>query len=341
MTSPPHSSLLFDDPGELIAAIPGLLTFHPADSVVLITYTGLRRLGLESVLRMDIPRPEHIADVAEQLLVVAMNHEAVLVDLVVLGGDGADPPARLPARELVERLADELDKADIGLSHAVWAPGVEAGRSWWCYEDPTCTGQIRDPRASPLTASLTPAGAVTFGSRDELAALLTPDPDDVLAHRAELIAARAPTDVQDEFQFVKDTLDTITGRIHTDPHNPVPALDDPTIARLAAALSTPDIREACLAFTMTMRAPAAELLWTVLTRATPAPARADPASLLGVTCYLRGDGARAALALDAALAANPDHRLTHTLRHVLDNGLPPRHFRTLLAQSFVAAFANR
>jgi hypothetical protein len=341
MTSPPHSSLLFDDPGELIAAIPSLLTFHPADSVVLITYTGLRRLGLESLLRMDIPGPGHVADVAGRLRAVAVNHEALLIDLVVLGGAGADPPTRLPARELVARLADELDKEDIGLSHAVWAPSVETGRTWWCYGDPTCTGQISDPRASPIAASFTAAGAITFGSREELAALLTPDPNDALAHRATLIAARAPAALQDEFQFVKDTLDTITERIRTDPDNPVPRLDDPTIARLAAALSTPDIREACLAFTMTLRAPAAELLWTVLTRATPAPARADPASLLGVTCYLRGDGARAALALDAALAADPDHRLTRTLQHVLDNGLPPQHFRTLLAQSFVAAFANR
>lgn len=341
MTTPTHTPPVFDDPGELIAAVPSLLTFHPADSVVLVTYTGLRRLRMESVLRLDLPAPEHLADVASQLRVVAVNHEATVIDLIVLGGDGADPPGGLPVRALVTRIADELDAEGIALSHAVWAPKVEPGQTWWCYADPQCTGQIRDPSASAITAALTMAGTVTYGSREELAAHLAPDPDDALARRADLLAAHPPVDPDAEFQFLKDTLDTITRRVHTDPHHPLPDLDDTTIARLAAALSTPDIREACLAFTMTVRARAAEHLWTFLTRATPAPARADPASLLGVTCYLQGDGARAALALDAALTANPDHRLTQTLRHVLDTGLPPRHFRTLLAESFVASFANR
>jgi uncharacterized protein DUF4192 len=340
-SSPPHTRLQLDDPGELIAAIPVLLTFHPTDSVLLLTYTGLRRRGLESVLRMDIPAPELIADVAEQLRVVALNHDAAFVDLVVLGGPGADPPDRLPARELVDRVTGELEREDIEVSHAVWAPRIEHRQTWWCYADPDCTGRVRDPQACTVTAELTAAGAVTFGSRAELAALLAPDPDEALARRAALIAVQQAGSTEQEYRFVKDTLDTIVGRVHTDPHNPVPALDDPTIARLAGALSTPDIREACLAFTMTIRAPAAELLWTVLTRAIPGPARADPASLLGVASYLHGDGARAALALDAALTADPDHRLAQTLRHVLDNGVPPDRFRALLANSFVAAFANR
>src|SRR6266540_4787371 len=119
MTPPSHTSLLFDDPGELIAAIPGLLTFHPADSVVLLTYVGLRRLHLESVVRMDIPDPEHIPEFANQLRLVLRGNEATVVDLVVLGGPGADPPAELPARELVEHLAAELDYEDVALAHAV------------------------------------------------------------------------------------------------------------------------------------------------------------------------------------------------------------------------------
>src|SRR5689334_21374521 len=94
-SQPTHTGPLFDDPGELIAAIPGLLTFHPADSVVLLTYTGHRRVGLESVLRMDIPAREHVGEVAEQLRVVLRGHEATVVDLIVLGGAGADPPDRL------------------------------------------------------------------------------------------------------------------------------------------------------------------------------------------------------------------------------------------------------
>jgi hypothetical protein len=338
---PTHTGLLYDDPGELVAAIPGLLTFHPADSVVLLTYTGFRRLDLESVLRLDIPAPEHIGEVCEQLRVVLRGHEATVVDLVVLGGDGADPPDRLPSRALVRRFTAELEEEEIGVAHAVWAPRIEPGATWWCYTDPACTGPVHDPRESAFTAAFAAAGAVTFGSREELAALLAPDPEPDLTRRAALIDAHPPSDPHAEFQFLKDTLDVVADRMQTHPEHPVPDLDDPTIARLATALSTPDVREACLAFSLTGRARPAELLWTRLTRATPKSARADPASLLGVTCYLYGDGARAGIALDVALEANPDHRLTQTLRHVLDFGVPPRQFRTILTESFIAAFANR
>lgn len=341
MTTPSPSRLPFDDPGELVAALPALLTFRPDDSVVLLTYTGARRLELESAIRMDIPAPEHIDDVATQLCLVAVNHEAAMIDMVVVGGAGADPPAVLPARALVERIAADLEHADIGMSHAVWVSGVDPGGTWWCYENPTCTGQIGDPADSPAIAALTPAGAVSFGSRAELAAHLAPDPDAVLARRATLIAARPPGDPHEELRFVRSTVDRIGESIRTDPHHPLPDFDDETIARFATALSTPEVREACLAYTLTIRGPAAELLWTKLTRAVPGPARADPASLLGVSSYLRGDGARAALALEAAQSADPGHPLTETLRHVLGNGLPPRIFRTLIAESFVTAFAHR
>src|SRR5688572_9947145 len=102
MTTPLRTSLLCDDPGALIAAIPSMLSFHPVDSVVLITYTGEAELCLESVLRMDLPLPEHVVDVARQLRMVAANHEARVIEVVVLGGGGADPPEALPHRDLVE-----------------------------------------------------------------------------------------------------------------------------------------------------------------------------------------------------------------------------------------------
>jgi hypothetical protein len=339
-STPLHPGLLFDDPGELIAAIPVLLTFHPADSVVLLTYTGNRRLHLESVLRMDIPQPEDVTEVAEQIRVVALNHDAAVVDLVVLGGLHPAPPDLLPARDLVDRVTLELAEECIELSHAVWTPRLVHRETWWCYDNPDCTGRVHDPKASKITVQFTAAGAITFGSREELAASLAPDPPDALARRAALIATRQSGSVQAEYDFVRETLDTIAARIRSDPHHPIPTFDDPTLTRLACALSTPAIREACLAITLTMRAPASELLWTILTRAIPTPARADPAALLAVASYLHGDGARAALAADAALTADPNHALAHTIRHTLDNGIPPHTFRSLLANSFVAAFAN-
>ncbi|HEV2782906.1 MAG TPA: DUF4192 domain-containing protein [Actinophytocola sp.] len=331
MTTPLRDSLLFDDPGELIASIPGMLSFLPEDSLVLVTYTGRIRLTMESVLRLDLPDPKHHADLAEQLRVVALNHEATVIELVVLG-DAPDSPERpeLPRRDLVDLLDQVLAEEGITLAHAVWAPRVEQGRTWWCYDDPGCTGPIRDPAASPITTTMTAAGVVTYPTRAELAAQLAPDPPDTLARRAELLAAQPPADPEAAFPFVRDTIDAAPAE-----------LDDDTVARLARALSHPDVREACLSFALTVRAGPAERLWLTLTRATPGPARADPASLLAVTAFLRGEGAMATLAVDAALTANPDHHLARTVRHVMDYGFPPDRFRLMLAQSFVTAFAGK
>src|SRR5256885_5606516 len=133
----PRSGRLYDDPGDLIAAIPGLLRFTPVDSVVLITYTGHKDLRLEAVLRMDLPAPEHVGAVAAQLRTVAVNHNAAVLELVVLGGGDAKPPD-LPHRALAEELADVFDRAGIVLAHAVWAPGATGGGNRGGFQGPRC-----------------------------------------------------------------------------------------------------------------------------------------------------------------------------------------------------------
>jgi hypothetical protein len=327
MTTPLLASRLFDDPGELIAAIPSLLSFRPTNSLVLITYSGARRLRLEAVLRMDLPDPKHHAEVVDQLRVIAHNQSATVVELVMLGGRRSKPPRRLPHRRLVKHLVDALNVEEIDLAHAVWTPHITPGKTWWCYFDPECTGKIRDPTASPSALARAVSGAVTFDSREDMAALLTPDDPESLTRRSELIATASDVEPERDYRFVRALI-----------ADPPATLDDQTVARLATILSHRDVREACLALALTVRAGPAEKLWTTLTRAVPGPARAEPAALLAVSAYLRGEGALAMLAVEAALAASPDHLLATSVRTVLEHGLPPPDFRLLLAESFAAAF---
>lgn len=332
MTTPLHLSLLSDDPGELVAAIPGLLRFAPSDSIVLITYSGHRMLGLEAVLRMDLPAPEHVVDVIDQLGMVVANHDATMVEVVVFGGGNADPPD-LPHRDLVERLTESLDRAGTTVAHAIWTASGKPGTPWRCYVNPECAGGVRGPTGSPVVAAVNGPGAVTFASREELAAQLAPEPPDRLARRAALLATLPPVDADREMPVVRAALDGI-GCGGPDP-------DEATIARIAHALSHPDVREACLAMALTARAGPAERMWTVLTRTVPGPAVAVPAALLAVCAYLRGEGALAGVAADVALAADPDHSLARTVRDVMDHGIPPHRFRNMLAESFLAALTDR
>jgi hypothetical protein len=333
MTTPLRGiSLLFDDPGELVAAIPGLLRFAPTDSIVLITYSGGRTLGLEAVLRMDLPAPEHVDDVIGQLGTVVANHEATMVELVVFGGGNTDPPG-VPHHDLVEGLTESFDRAGVTVAHAIWTAAATAGAPWRCYRDPECAGVVRDPTGSPLVAAVNGPGAVTFASREELAAQLAPDPPDRLARRLALFAALPAVDAGREISFLRTMVDGI-GSGEPEP-------DDATVVRIAHALSCPDVREACLAMALTARARPAERMWTVLTRAVPGQAVAVPAALLAVCAYLRGEGALAGVAVDIALAADPDHPLSHTMREVMDHGIPPHRFRSMLAESFLAALTHR
>lgn len=323
-------------PGDLIAAIPGLLGFPPDDSIVLVGFTeaGEKQVELASAMRTDLPPPEDVPGVAGQLCFAMRGNGADLAAAVVVSA-GADPPA-LPHRDLIQALDDLLDEHGIQLVHSAWVAATVLGQTWWCYCDDECTGQVPDPRDSPFAVAWTPSDAPIFASRDEMAAQLAPDPEDQLAHRAELLAAdrralAGEVAVDTYRTHLREMLDA-TARA-TGP----PALDDAQLARLGAALSHPDVRDHCFVTMLDEHPTAAERLWTVLTKALPAPERAEPACLLAMHAYLRGEGVLAGMALDAAVEASPDHRLAWLLRATIDTGTPPESLRRLLAMSISEA----
>ena len=65
-------------------------------------------------------------------------------------------------------------------------------------------------------------------------------------------------------------------------------------------------------------------------RLTAPPADAPVCTLLAWVAYERGDGARANVALDRALASDPDYSLAVLLRRALDCGVTPREVRRTL-----------
>jgi hypothetical protein len=57
-------------------------------------------------------------------------------------------------------------------------------------------------------------------------------------------------------------------------------------------------------------------------------AQAPALTLLAVLAWWRGDGARAGMLVDRALAADPGHRLAVLMTQTLDAGMPPGWLRT-------------
>nr|BFE51216.1 hypothetical protein GCM10017745_46430 [Saccharothrix mutabilis subsp. capreolus] len=102
-------------------------------------------------------------------------------------------------------------------------------------------------------------------------------------------------------------------------------------------MSDPEVRDFAMSSALSEKAADAERLWTELTRAAPAPERAEPATLLAFSAYLRGNATVAALAARQAEAAQPGHRLAGLLRMGIAGGLPPAKVRDVVERAMRSA----
>jgi hypothetical protein len=322
-TSPQAPEVQVHGPADLIAAVPHLLAYHPADSLVVLVLSEDRPSKVTMSLRVDLPPPRHRRALAHQLL-APVRCEAGSVVLVVVGGGTPDPPSTLPHQGLVDCLEAVLATAAVPLAGAIWTSGTAEGDRWVEYGATGHAGTVPDPAGSEMAAACAASGMVTFASRADLAAVLTPDEPEALSRREALLdeAALGAERDEDREQAARKGLLLIT-RAVTSAYARTTRLSDTEVVALTLALTDLWVRDMALVFATGPHATAAERLWTELTRATPVPERAQPATLLAFSAYLRGDGALASVALDRAEEACPSHRLASLVRSALDHALPP------------------
>jgi len=320
-----------DKPQDVLAAVPHLLGFHPQDSLVVLCMEQRQTIA---TMRVDLPPVLHRRASAIQLVDAARGQNADGVLLLVIGGGVAEPSANgLPHSGLIEVMKETVSSQGMRTIFTAWAESTKAGARWHSYEDPDWTGTLPDPRATELAAATAAAGLVTFASREELAAQLAPAADEILARRTALLddeptGCHSDHDAPAAFRLVRDTIVAASDR--RDP------LGDDEVVRLARALSDNLVRDACLSFAFGSRADAAERLWLELTRGCPVSVRANPAVLLALSAYLRGDGSLASIAVDQALSAHPGHMLGTLLREALDAGLAPERIHQVIHDSAIA-----
>jgi hypothetical protein len=333
MTALTRSSVRLSNPGELLAAVPHLLGFHPHESMVLIALSGPRAGTVGMTLRADLPPPEQYRPLAEQVLGPMLTNGAKAMFVVLVGGDPPsteDPgPADLPYTGLVDVVEDVLSEAGVPVAHALWTRAIEAGERWYCYDLPDCRGELEDPRQSPLAAATALAGVVTFDSREDLVAQLRAVDEEAVERRSAMLDAELTCG--SPMPGSAESLALLRAMIG-EQDAPKP-LDDRQVIRLTMALVDHVSRDACLYFGDPEQAARAERLWTTLVREMPEPERAEPACMLAFSAYLRGDGALAGIALDIADEADPMHQLSVLLREILDRGMPP----SMLAEVAVRA----
>jgi len=347
-----------EHPGELLDLVPALLGFHPSDSLVVLGLHGPAATSVGVVLRSDLPPPSQARALAGCLLLPLLQHNIEAVVLIVVSGRTSTDD--LPHRELLARCESVFADRDLSVVHQLWTPDTAAGRQWWCYDDYGCHGAL------PATDTCQ-GGRITYDRREDIVATITPDPDDVLARRTaafdHLTDTTGPGTTEPDDPITTPTERTGPGRATPDRSSPPsgggpvraklatvhaalaaavatpPTLSDDEVIRLANALSDDRVRDMCLDFDRLPDMAAAERLWTALSRTTPAPQRCEPACLLAFSAYARGDGVLAGIALDQALKANPQHRLTNLVRTALTLGLEPDNIR--IAGTRAATFARQ
>jgi hypothetical protein len=322
MTSTERTRITLGSPNDMLASIPALLGFRPVNSLVVFGLRGPKSTELAVALRADLPPPSRAGELARCLLLPLLQQRASAATLVVVGGaDGDD----LPYRELMARCESTFVGNGLLVVHQLWTPDTDPGRRWRCYDEPDCTGVVSDPTGTELAAAVAEAGLTVFDRREDIVAMLTPAPPEVLARRSAALE-RSSTETEPgappaaKLDFVRSAIEAAGRGVAT--------LTDKDVVTLADALTDHRIRDVCLDFDELPDVAAAERLWTALARATPAPERAEAACLLAFSAYARGDGVLAGIALDQAEAADPGHRLSGLLRSALTLGLPPTTLRT-------------
>ncbi len=324
----------------MLAAIPYLIGFHPHASLVLIGLAGADgRVG--PVVRADLTtQPAGASRQAAHLATCLRRAGAQRALVVCYGDDSFSSPDAMSGSGPALVGAVDASLATEGIA-AIDTLLVAGGRwrSTRCADPGCCPPEGRPLRApsdadgpSLIGATAAYAGMAPLASREQVAARLRPAGGQLGAATASAVRRAVADDQQGEPAPIPvDAPATVAAfaaavRRHGDGTE---ALGIDAGAVLLAGLADIGARDACLAWIDTRRRlldATIGMLTELVGRASP-PYGAAPAALLGFCAWQRGDGALANLAVDRALADDPDYRLARLLASGLACGLPPHAWR--------------
>ncbi|WP_406039587.1 DUF4192 domain-containing protein [Micromonospora sp. NBC_00898] len=322
MTPTDRPRLAVRSPADLIAAVPYLLGFHPADSVVVVALRGRQVIF---AARGDLPEPGADPRPPARHLAGVITRQGAESATVI----GYGPASRVTGA--VDAVGEALDDAGVVVLDAL---RVTDGR-WWSYlcVEPDCCppdGTPYDPAASEVSAAAVFAGQVALPDRAALTAQVAPldGPVRVAMRRATARARRrlaVLTEEAAETALVGGRSVRSAGvaavRTAFRRHRRGERLGDDEVAWLTVLLTQLPVRD--LAWERTDGRDGDIGLWTdVLRRAEP-ELIAAPGSLLAFAAWRAGHGALAAVALERVLATRPDYSLALLLDDLLRRGVAP------------------
>ena len=336
MTTAPRQTLRIRSQADLITVIPYLLGFHPGHCLVLIGSRGRHSDQRSFVARIDLPEPKSspsTESVSAGLAETVSRARLRSVALVVYAGADAIPAG---GQEFVQSLVDRLIEAGIEVQDAIRVDGDR----WWgflCDQHGCCAGSGHPivPPGAPGGSSLIAAQAVAEGwvplrSRAELAESLRPVSEIAFAAIDQALAelmerfVRQSGDADGAWRRLRlGTLGLVEELLREGEAGERIALSPAQAALLLTGLQDRRTRDRCMGWTAGARGRAAVELWTQLVRMAPPPLGAAPATVLAYVAWQRGGGAIVTLAIERALAHDPQDRLARLLADLVFGGVDP------------------
>lgn len=313
--------------GDVIRNLPGILGFRPVESLVV---AAVQEGSVSCVLRVDLSDVTAALALKRLALLVGRGGAdgAVAVFVSTLSSSGTVCRERLA--DMAAMLAEALDEEGVRLVDAVMVDRVEAGGRWQCVDGCGMAGVLGDPASSAAAAAAVVAGRRMYGTRDELRAIVAVD-----VQRAAVVAPMlgGAAGAVDEVAVAVRRAVAAVRRVGQGA-----VLSDTDLASVGASLVDVRVRDALFTLVDSEEAGAAETLWSQLARVLPQPYRTEALCLVGFSAFSRGEGPLAGVALEAALAGDPAHRMAGLLDCALQNGVRPEDIRSLI-QHHVSALA--
>lgn len=320
-TAPP---LRLSSPGQVAAAVPHLVGFVPAESLVVLSLRG-KRVGL--VMRFDLPR-EQDEDLLADEVAARVRLDGGTAAALVLLTDGPDRSA------LVGATCAALEDAGVQVREAVRVRGG-LWSSYRCEQDccpPAGTPVVADGAVQALAAEAALQGRAVLASRDELVDSLAAVGGDAVVRSHErardaFLAGRARRNPR----RVREQALTEWRRAVRRWSRPPAQLAPGEAEALVATLQDKELRDEVTALVLEADDAFVRLLCD-LARATPAPVDAPVCTVLAWAAWAEGEGGLAQVALDRALGSDPDYQLAVLAREGLHQQLPPFQVRALLRE---------
>jgi hypothetical protein len=314
-SSPAPDRVRLDDLTDLASAVPHMLGFHPAESLVAIALTGPRE-RMSFTMRLDLLEPRHDAEVA-RMTSARMAHAGADAVLLFLYSDGPAAGGELPRRALVEAIADALD---VPVREAML---VDDGRIWSyiCADVRCCPPGGRElrpdsPGALALAAAHALHGNVVLPDREALVAT-TRAVGGVAAVSMRQATQRAlATGASD------DQVDEICERLAADG----PGITHDEAAQLVVGLHDVAFRDRVIS-RLAVGDEILDRLVAEVARLAQPPYDAPVVSVLAMAAYFRGEGVVAMAAAERALDTDPGYSLADLVIEALERQVSPAGIR--------------